>query len=292
MTTATTQAPIQRASHTTLSRLTFGGILRSEWIKLRSLRSTYWCYAIILIVNIGLSALIAYQNLGSNAEGPGSRIAATGNASEALTIITVGLALSALISAVLGALSMTGEYGTGMIKSTFTADPKRLGAVFAKALVFAVTTFVVGLVSLVASALVAAPGLSKNKISFDWSDGHVWVALIGGAGYLALVGLIAFGLGALVRSSAGGIAAGIGLLFVVPIVVQIITGVTNLKWVANIQEFLPSEAGGKIYAYGSGTSKVTDGLVTLDATQGLLVLIGWVVVFVGSALLVVKRRDA
>lgn len=292
MTTATTQAPIQRSSHATLSRLMFGGILRSEWIKLRSLRSTYWCYALIIVINIGLSALIAYQNLNSDTQGPGSRIAATDNAAEALTIITVGLALSALISAVLGALSMTGEYGTGMIKSTFTADPKRLGAVFAKVLVFGVTTFVVGLVSLVAAALVAAPGLSTNKISFDWSDGHVWLALIGGAGYLALVGLIAFGLGALVRSSAGGIAAGIGLLFVVPIVVQIITGVTNLKWVANINEFLPSAAGGKIYAYGSGTSKVTDGLITLDATQGLLVLVGWVVVLVGIAAVVVKRRDA
>jgi ABC-2 type transport system permease protein len=288
--TTTATAP---ATHATLSRLTFGGILRSEWIKLRSLRSTFWCYLFIIVINVGFALLVSSLSLNSGAtQGPGSRIADTGGGSEAITVITAGLMLSSLLSAVLGALVITGEYGTGMIKSTFTADPKRLGALLGKALVFGVVTFVIGFVSMVLAALVAQPGLSKNHISFDWSDGHIWLALLGGAGYVALAGLLAYGFGAIIRASAGGIAAGIGILFVAPIVLSIISGLTSAKWIANVQEFLPGTAGGKIYAYGAGTSSVKDGLITLDATQGLLVMIAWVVVSLLVASILVKRRDA
>jgi ABC-2 type transport system permease protein len=291
MTTATATAPANRTSHATLSRLTFGGILRSEWIKLRSLRSTYWCFLFILVINIGFAVLLSWA-IGS-ARGPGGQgVKVPDSPDTAMTVVTSGLLLSSLLSAVLGALVITGEYGTGMIKSTFSADPRRLGALFGKALVFGVTAFIVGLVSMVGGALAAVPGLSHNNITFDWSDGHVWLALVGGAGFLTLAGLLAFGLGAIVRVSAGGIAAGIGLLFVLPIVGSIVEGVTNAKWVSNIMAFLPSNAGGKIYAYGSGTSSFKNGLLTLDATQGLLVLIAWAVVFIALAAILVKRRDA
>lgn len=288
--TTTATAP---ATHATLSRLTFGGILRSEWIKLRSLRSTFWCYLFIIVINVGLALLVSSLTLNSDAtQGPGSRIADTGGGSEAITVITAGLMLSSLLSAVLGALVITGEYGTGMIKSTFAADPKRLGALLGKALVFGIVTFVIGFVSMILAALVAQPGLSKNHLSIDWSDGHIWLALLGGAGYLALAGLLAYGFGAIIRASAGGIAAGIGILFVAPIVLNLIGVLASVKWVTNVQEFLPGTAGGKIYAYGAGTSSVKDGLITLDATQGLLVMIAWVVVSLLVASILVKRRDA
>lgn len=291
MSTATATAPANRTSHATLSRLTFGGILRSEWIKLRSLRSTYWCYLFIIVINVGFAVLLSWA-IGS-AQGPrGQQVSIPDNPSTAMTVVTSGLLLSSLLSAVLGALVITGEYGTGMIKSTFSADPRRLGALFGKALVFGVVTFIIGLASMVGGALAAMPGLSHNHITFDWSDGHIWLALLGGAGFLALAGLLAFGLGAIIRVSAGGIAAGIGLLFVLPIVGNIVEAVTKATWVANIMTFLPGSAGGNIYAYGSGTSSYKNGLVTLDATQGLLVLIAWVVVFVGLAAILVKRRDA
>jgi ABC-2 type transport system permease protein len=292
MTAATTIAP--RQAHSTPSRLSFGGILRSEWTKLRSLRSTFWCYLFILVINVGFALLVSslIGDTSGGQQGPGSRIATTGGGAEALTVITAGLSLSALLSAVLGALMITGEYGTGMIKSTFTADPRRLGALFGKALVFGVVTFLVGFVSMVLAALVAAPGLKNAHVTLDWGDSRVWLALVGGAGYLALAGLIAYGLGAIIRSSAGGIAAGIGLLFVVPIVLQIVTSLTQAKWIQNVSTFLPGSAGGKIYAYGGGKASVVDGLVTLDGTLGLLVIVGWVVVVMALATLLVKRRDA
>ena len=294
MTTAITKSP-SRSSHAPLSRLTFGGILRSEWIKLWSLRSTFWCYLLIVVLNVGFAALIALNNLsgGDPTRGPARAAAGETGMAAAVTAVTLGINFTGLIAAVLGALMITGEYGTGMIKSTFTADPKRLGAFFGKAIVFGVVTFVLGFVSLIVSALAAAPLLSNNsKITLDWGNGHLWLALVGGAGYLALAGLIAYGFGAIIRASAGGISAAIGLLFVVPIVMQVVSGLTQAKWAANVTQFLPSSAGGKMFAYGSGTSGVKDGLLTLDQTQGFLVLVAWVTVSLVVALILVKRRDA
>ncbi|GAA4265622.1 ABC transporter permease subunit [Frondihabitans peucedani] len=295
MTTATAPARPSSHGHANLSRLSFGGILRSEWVKLRSLRSTFWCYLLILLLNVGFAALISAQNLSQGAGGQGPARAASGEQgmAAAVTAVTLGINFTGLIAAVLGALMITGEYGTGMIKSTFTADPKRLGALFGKAIVFGVVTFVVGLVSLILAAVVSAPLLSNSSdITLDWGNGTFWLSLVGGAGFLALAGLIAYGFGAIIRSSAGGIAAAIGLLFVAPIVLQVVQGLTQAKWAQNINAFLPSNAGGLMFGYGSGTASVKDGIVTLDQTQGLLVMIAWVVVSLVVATVLVKRRDA
>lgn len=297
MTTAstTTKAPQSRPRDTaTLSRLSFGGILRSEWIKLRSLRSTFWCYLLIVVLNVGFALLIAAAGIGGDeTRGPGAATSGEVGMTAATTVVTLGLNFTVLISAVLGALMITGEYGTGMIRSTFAADPKRLGALFGKALVFGVVTFVVGFVSLIVATLVSAPLLkSSSNIVVDWSNGTFWLALIGGAGYLALAGLIAYFLGAVIRTSAGGIAAGIGLLFVANIGMNIVYGITQAKWAENVIAFLPSSAGSLMFGYGSGKASVVDGVVTLDQTLGLLVVLGWVIVTGLLATVLVKRRDA
>jgi len=285
--------------------LSFGGELRSEWIKLRSLRSTLWCYLIIVILTIGLGLLIA-----SALPAPAAGAAAPSHdvqQSTWVTVSTLGIGFAQLVSAVLGALVITGEYGTGMIRSTFAAVPKRLPAIVAKALVFGVTTFVVALVGLVVAAVVSSPLLPAKGITPDFGDGNVWLALIGGAGYVALIGLLAFGIGLIIRSSAGGIAAALGLVLVVPTILQVLASVTRADWPANIAAFLPASAGGHLYAYpGAAAESLAPGrpgaaasaaasasnVITLDTWQGLLVLVGWVVVaFVVGAILV-KRRDA
>ena len=166
-----------------------------------------------------------------------------------VTVSTLGIGFAQLVSAVLGALVITGEYGTGMIRSTFAAVPKRLPAIVAKALVFGVTTFVIALLGLVITALVTAPLLPAKGITPDFGDGSVWLALVGGAGYVALIGLLAFGIGLIIRSSAGGIAAALGLVLVVPTILQVLAAVTRADWPANIAAFLPASAGGKLYAY-------------------------------------------
>ncbi len=309
-TEAHTQTPTHHvATHSTDTRglatgsgLTFWGVLRSEWIKLRTLRSTFWCYVLIVLLTIGLALLIAgvQRTPGTGSGAPGAAPAAgaaplTAAAQQAawITDATLGINFAQLVVAVLGALVITGEYGTGMIRSSFAAVPSRLPVIFAKALVFGVSSFIVSLFSLVVAALVIVPLLQGHSIHPDLGNGAAWLALVGGAGYLALVGVIALGIGLLVRSSAAGIAAAIGLLLIVPIVLRIVASVTSAVWPGNLSSFLPSEAGGKLFAYPiTSTTPIPSGVIVLDTWQSLAVLVGWAVLVLVVGCVMVKRRDA
>jgi ABC-2 type transport system permease protein len=268
------------------SGLSFHGLLLSEWIKLSSLRSTVWCYGIMFILNIGLGALLALsfqQRPDGTAALDQSFWVATG---------TVGIAFSQLVIAVLGALVITGEYGTGMIRSTLTAVPKRLPALLSKALVFALVTSVVSLASIFGAALVAQLILSGKGLNLDLADGRAWGALIGGAAFLTLVGLVALFLGTIVRNSAAGISAALGLILVAPIVLQIFAAVTRASWVQSVFEFLPSSAGSRLYGYTATPAPTIPDVIVLDPGQGLLVMIAWVLFFGIIAGILLKRRDA
>jgi ABC-2 type transport system permease protein len=279
------------------SHLTFGGTVRSEWIKLVTLRSTMWCYAIMILVPIGLGFLLAATV--SNVTG-GGEMSAENQQAIWLQVATLGIGFTQLVSVVLGALVITGEYGTGMIRSTFAAVPARIPALVAKGLVFGLVTFVVSLVSITATAVLVTPVIAGNGVTPDLGDGSAWLAMVGGAGYLALIGLMAMAIGAIIRNSAGGIAAGLGLVLVAPTVLQIIAGVTQAVWAQNVAAFLPSTAGGAMYAYPAdaatsvdpgGAAATTSEFIVLEAWQGALVLGGWLAVLAIVAGVLLKRRD-
>jgi ABC-2 type transport system permease protein len=278
--------------HTTLSGLSFGGILRSEWIKLRTLRSTMWCYAIIIGLTIGFGFLLAVAMPAGGVASQGVAPSADAQQAAWLQVTTLGIGFGELVSAVLGALVITGEYGTGMIRSTLTAVPKRTPALLAKAIVFGVTTFVVALVALVATALLTAPLMPAKDIHPDFGDSSFWLAIVGGAGYLALIGVLALAIGTIIRSSAGSISAALGLILVAPVVLRILAGVTRADWAQNLDSFLPSSAGGKMYSYAPTAIKPAEGIVSLDPGQGLLVLVVWFVVLFAIGAILLKRRDA
>ncbi|CAN5389469.1 ABC transporter permease [soil metagenome] len=276
------------------SGLSFGGILNSEWIKLRTLRSTIWCFGIIILLTIGFGILLAFA-IGGQSTSSGT---AEARQSLLVQVSTVSIGFSQLVAAVLGALVITGEYGTGMIRSTLTAVPKRIPALAAKVIVFGLLAFIVEFVSLAITAAIGASILAGNDLSTDLGDGKLWLALLGGAGYIALVGLLALSLGTIIRNSAGGIAAALGLVLVLPTVVQIFAAVTQAKWAQNISAFLPSEAGAKMYSYAGSTASAaavnspTSGVIVLEPWQGFLVLVAWVVVLFAIAATLLKRRDA
>ena len=176
-------------------------------------------------------------------------------------------------------------------------------AFFAKVLVLAVSTFLVGLVSIIVTALVTMPILSSKGINPDFLDGEVVRALLGGAVYLTLIAVLAFGFGAILRSSAAGIASALGLLLVIPPVLTIVSALTRAEWVHNVSVFLPSSAGARMFSLGEAisvrggppgaeTPLVASDALTLDPTQGFLVLMIWVVVLLTTAAVLVKRRDA
>jgi ABC-2 type transport system permease protein len=276
------------------SRLTFGGVLRSEFIKLFTLRSTFWCIVIVVALSVGFGLIVATVTAPARAGVPvAGPLTVAAQQATAVSYATIGSQIGELVLAVLGALVITGEYGTGMIRSTLAAVPKRTPALIAKGIVLAITAFIVGLVAIFGTAAIIFPLLpGTKKIHPDWTDWHVVESLLGGAVYLALVALIAFSIGAIIRNSAGGIAAALGLVLVLPGLVDLIGGLTQLTWIENIGKFLPSAVGGNLSHYTGTKTQVVGGIISLDRLDSGLVLLAWFVVLFVVAVILLKRRDA
>jgi len=276
------------------SRLTFGGVLTAEFIKLWTLRSTLWCCVILVVLSVGFGLLLSSFQRPQTPGAPAAAALTLGaQQAVALSDATIGVGIGQLVLSVLGVLVISGEYTTGMIRSTFAAEPKRLPTLFAKAAALAVTTFLVSLITVFGTAAVIFPILPGIHVHPNWGDSNLLIGLLGGAAYLALISLLAFTIGAIIRSTAGGIAAAIGLVLVVPTVLEIVSGTTGLIWIDNVVNFLPTQAGRLLYGYGSPTAGVTKtGVVILDSTSGGLVLVGWFVVLFVVAAVLLKRRDA
>lgn len=267
------------ASHRSATgRLSGGGILRSEWIKLRSLRSTVWSYTIVILVSLGMAALMSASVQPPTFDGAigidGARTIAQAS--------TFGILFGQLIVAVLGVLVISGEYSTGMVRSTLTAVPRRLAALWAKAAVLFVATFAIGLISTVGAFLIASPILADKGISADLFNDGVFIALIGGALYLGMVSVFALGLGAILRSSAGGVAAALGLILLLPLVLQLIPA----EWAADAMPYAISSAGMNLFTMTSFSA------VPMDNLKDFLIVLVWIVVSLGAAAILLKRRDA
>ncbi|MGD8166239.1 ABC transporter permease [Herbiconiux sp. P16] len=273
MSAVTTTVPQVRASHQSVpdARLRFTGVLRSEWIKLTTLRSTLWAYAILVLVQVGMGVIFVLASDGfANAPGAANQAAVLPS--------TLGIMLGQLVISVLGVLVISGEYGTGQIRSSLTAVPKRLPVLWAKALVFGVSSFVVGLVAVFAAYAVTWPMLDARGVTSDITDPSLWGSLVGGAGYLALIGLLAYFLGAVLRHTAGGVAAALGLLLVVPTVLSFI----QADWITVIGQWLPGVVGQSLF-FGSEI---------FEPWQAVLVMLGWIAVVAIPAAILLKRRDA
>ncbi|TFC07207.1 ABC transporter permease [Cryobacterium adonitolivorans] len=270
-------APVPvRAFVPTGSGLSFGGELRSEWIKLRTVRSTIWSYATVIVISLGMAALMsAALDLGGNP------VPADAQATFLAQAATFGVFFGQLVVAVLGVLAISGEYSTGMIRSSITATPRRLPMLAAKAVVLFVCTFVVGLVSTVGSSLVAAPILAGKGVTASLVDPDLLLPLLGGALYLALVSVFALGVGAILRSSAGGIAAALGIVLLLPIVLSMIPA----TWAADLLPYLLSNAGLAIFGLDLGSAG-------LEVWQNVLIVLAWVAVSLAGAAVLLKRRDA
>ncbi|TFB51761.1 ABC transporter permease subunit [Cryobacterium tagatosivorans] len=273
---ATPPAPAGAERPPSAFRLSFAGILRSEWIKLRTVRSTSWSYAIVVVISLGMAAIMSAA-LDLQDGGP---MPAAVQAAFVVQASTFGVFFGQLVVGVLGVLVVTGEYSTGMIRSTLTAVPRRLPALWAKAAVLFTATFVVGAIATLGSFLVAGPMLAGKGIHASLVDGAVIVPLLAGALYLALVAVFALGVGAILRNSAGGIAATLGMLLLLPIVLSMIPA----TWANDLVPYLISNAGTGMMASG--------GQAVMEPWQALLVVLGWLAVSLAGAALLLKRRDA
>lgn len=257
--------------------VTFPRLLRSEWLKLQTLRSTWVTLFAGVVVLVVASALIGnhlHDDLvrGAAFTDPEDR--------DLLTTPLRGFGLTQLVMGVLGVLSITGEYATGTIRATFTAVPTRLPALWAKVLVFAALGFVAMLAASFAAFFLGQSFLGTFGLGIGAP--HAVRVIISLAGYLTLVGLLGLGLGCLVRSTAGGIASLVGLLLVAPGILAAL----GTSWATSVSHYLPLNAGLAMFS----DQPPTNG--NLGPTAGLITMLAWVAAALAGAAVVITRRDA
>lgn len=262
-------APDAAAQPVTLRR-----VIRSEWIKFWTLRSTWAVLGAAVVGMLVLAVVVAYNtrhltsNLQANDIAPSSTLQ--------------GYFLGELLIGALGVLFVSGEYSTGMIRSTLVAVPRRLPVLWAKLVVF-VTITAVSMITVSIVAFVSAQALlSHYRTGFSLSDPGVLRVVIGTGVYLTLVGMIGAALGWIVRSTPGALVAYFAIVLVLPVLFGDALG----NWGKEVAQFLPGQAG------ASFSTSIPDSSYSLSPWVGLLVLAGWVAVALAIAAGVLRRRDA
>ena len=252
-------------------------VVVSEWTKLRTLRSTRWSLLVGTVLAIGLPLIFAtviasrWSHLSPHERAD----------RHPLDIALAGVNVSQLAVGVLGVLVITGEYSTGMIRSTMIAVPKRLPVLWAKAGVYAAVVFALMLPA-VLLAFFGSQAILRNHHILQLSFTHPGVprTVIGGAVYLMLVGVFCLGLGAIVRNTAGGIAVFAAIMFVIPPLLNILPS----DWNNAINPYLPSSAGNSIYTLHPDSH-------SLAPWPGFLLFLGYTALSIGIAAVLLVRRD-
>jgi ABC-type transport system involved in multi-copper enzyme maturation permease subunit len=254
-------------------------VIRSEWAKLWSLRSTWitLTLGLLFLLAFGTIAALRYKSMSASGQPMDPDFADA----TALSLALFGVPFALIALGVLGVLTASGEYSSGMIRSTLAAVPRRLPVLWSKAAVYGVLAFVVGAAGAVVAFLISSGVLAGTDKAMSISDGGVLRSLLGVGVYLGLVGVIGVALGALLRSTAGGISALVGTFLLVPGLMSLLPK----SWRADLTPYLPSNAGESIFALQHSAG-------TLTAGAGLLVLLGWTVVALGAAAYRLIRSDA
>jgi len=256
-------------------RVTFAGALRSEFTKIRSVRSTYWTLLAMFVVVVGFGALAS----AGAAHGP------HGPYFDPTRQSLAGLYIGQLIIGVLGVLVISSEYSTGMIRTTLTTNPHRGVMIAAKGVVFAAVALVTSLVTAFAAFFVGQALMSSDHISTTIGSPDVLRAVIGGALFLTACGVLSFGLGLLLRHSAGGIGAMVGLLFVVTILVNFLPE----SWQNHVDKWIPALAGGQVWM---ATAQPPGDTPMFGPWPSFAILCGYAAVAVAAAVILFRKRDA
>jgi ABC-2 type transport system permease protein len=250
-------------------------VVRSEWTKLRSLPSTAWSLAATVALVVGFGAL--YSTLRVTRPPEPAAVASF----DPTAVSLAGVQLAELAVGVLGVLLVTGEYASGTIRTTLAAVPARLPVLWGKAVAFAVTTLALCVPAALVAFLVGQSILARERLDTTLGQPGTARAVLGSALYLTAVGLLGLGLGALLRSSAGAIAALFGLLFAP----QIIVGFLPASWSDASYGYLPVPAGAAV-------TSVRPDPVTLGPWTGFGLFCLYVAVVLGLAAWRLRRRDA
>lgn len=274
-TAATTTTPVSPAgSPPAADNVTLPRVIRSEWIKLRSVRSTIVTLGLTAAAVIAIGVLVSMLSNGAAIAADGEGIYdPAGNS-------LFGATLAQLVLGVVGALVVTSEYSTGLIRTTLTAVPRRLPVLWAKAIVVAAAAFATMVASLSVAFFVGQAVYRGGGPSASLSDPGVLRAVLAAALFPTAIAVMGVAFGALMRHTATAIGILVAILFVVPVLFETLGGV----W-GDASEYLPGEAGQAMITVVRDSGQMSPG-------AGLLVLIGWIGVLLAGATIALKRRDA
>jgi hypothetical protein len=258
-------------------RVTLARLIRSEWTKLWTLRSTRWSLLLAFVAQAGLGPLIALIEM--------SRWSHL-SLQDRLTINPIdhslgGWHLAQLAVAVLGVMTITGEYHTGMIRSSLMAAPKRLPVLWAKLIVFSSVALVLMVIAAFIGFLGGQAIYTEHHVNVGLSAPHALRAVIGAALFTTLTGALCIALGTIVRRTAGGIALFVGVFFVLPGLVETLPSSTADA----IHPYLPNNAGG-------GLAQALPDAHMFSPWGGFALFCGYTVVVIAIAARLLLQRDA
>jgi ABC-type transport system involved in multi-copper enzyme maturation permease subunit len=268
---ATTQLT-RPAPVTTAGPVTGARVIRSEWTKFRSLRSSWWTLAASIAFTVGIGVLVSFAAAG---DPDASSVPA-----DLATRSEIGTIFAQLALGTLAVLLMSGEYGTGMIRSSMTVVPRRLPVLWAKLVVYVAVVLPVTMVTSLGTFLLGeAIWKAHGRTPASLSDEHVIRIVVGASLYLTVAGVCALAIGTLLRSTAAGITVVAGLFFVLPTVL-----VAMPTRIAEASRFLPSNAGAAL-------SRLATSPHSLRPWPGFALLCGYAVVLVAAAAWRLRRTD-
>ncbi|MFE0678496.1 ABC transporter permease [Streptomyces sp. NPDC058867] len=255
-------------------------VLRSEWSKFWSLRSSWiTLIAALVVLNVfGSIAAFTYSPDAATFGGPPGR--ESGGSTDAVSLALMGSTFASLIVGVLGVLMSAGEYGTGMVRSTFAAVPRRLPVLWSKAAVIAPLVFVLTTIGALTAFQLGTAGLDGERIALSLGDDGVLRSLIGAGAYLGLVAVFGVALGSLIRSTSGGIGALVAVLLILPGLASLLPD----SLYDSVNPYFPSNAGSAMYALHESSDSLSPG-------AGLAVFAGWVAITLAAAAIRLKRTD-
>jgi ABC-2 type transport system permease protein len=232
---ATTIAASAQRKPLPVGRYNLIDLMRSEWTKLRTVRSTMWTLGIMVVVGVGISALATGEVRAHWATMPPP----TRLSFNPTTVSLTPLFFAQLAIGVLGVLVMSAEYGTGTARATFAAAPRRTKVLLAKTVVFGAVALVVSEVTAFLSFFVGQAMLTAPASHATLSTPGALRAVVGTGLYLCAISLLALGLGAILRHTAAAISVFVGVLLVLPLIVHALpNSIQN-----DVTRFLPARIG-------------------------------------------------
>ncbi len=263
-------------------RYRFSGALRSEWTKLRSVRSTAWCLLATVVAGLGIGILATASEASHWRHADFIDKALFDPTAISLT----GLVFGQLAIGVLGVLTMSAEYGSGSIRATLAAIPRRPVVLAAKAVVFAVVALLVSEVVSFASFFVGQSILSGSTPTATLSGPDVARAVVGGGVYLTVLGLLALGLATVIRHTAGAITTFVSILLILPLIVSAFPASIGHP----IGRYLPATIGAEMTST-TARGAHADFLPSFSYWHGFAILCAYALgaLVIGGALMV--RRD-